>query len=167
MPYHWTDPAPDGKLAELRLWPHRSLPPEGFAWFIAITFGLFMLPLFSLLGTAVLWGLLPFLMGAIWLIWYFLQRSYRDGALTEELSIWPERMALERDNPRGSRQSWEANPYWVRVEIHAKGGPVEHYLTLSGAGREVEIGAFLSPEERQALHGELWSKLGEIKREAK
>jgi uncharacterized membrane protein len=39
--------------------------------------------------------------------------------------------------------------------MHEAGGPVEHYLTLKGAGREVEIGAFLSEDERKALHGEL------------
>jgi len=46
---------------------------------------------------------------------------------------------------------WEANPYWVRVALHAKGGPVPNYLTLSGGGREVELGAFLSPPERVEL----------------
>jgi uncharacterized membrane protein len=39
--------------------------------------------------------------------------------------------------------------------MHPKGGPVEHYVTLKGAGREVEIGAFLSVDERKALFGEL------------
>jgi uncharacterized membrane protein len=34
-------------------------------------------------------------------------------------------------------------------------GPVENYLTLRGAGREVEIGRFLTPEERVSLHEEL------------
>ena len=32
---------------------------------------------------------------------------------------------------------------------------VEKYLTLEGNGREIELGAFLSPGEREALHGEL------------
>jgi uncharacterized membrane protein len=36
---------------------------------------------------------------------------------------------------------------------------VPQYLTLSGNGREVEIGAFLSEEERLALYPELTAAL--------
>lgn len=142
-------------LARLSLWPHRSLPRRGFALFIVLTFGMLLIPLIAVLGTVVLWGLLPFLMGALALVWWALERSYRDGALREELTVWSDRVELVRSNPRGPSQSWEANPYWVRVEIHKSGGPVENYVTLSGSGREVEIGAFLSPEERIGLYDDL------------
>jgi uncharacterized membrane protein len=50
--------------------------------------------------------------------------------------------------------------------MHGKRGPVENYLTLSGSDRTVEIGAFLSPEERVALHGELQSAFARARREA-
>ena len=56
---------------------------------------------------------------------------------------------------RGAPRHWEANPYWTEVRIYPEGGPVPQYLTLKGAGREVEIGAFLSPEEREALYPEI------------
>jgi uncharacterized membrane protein len=36
---------------------------------------------------------------------------------------------------------------------------VPYYVTLNGNGRRVEIGAFLSEDERRALHGELASEL--------
>ena len=39
--------------------------------------------------------------------------------------------------------------------MHKTGGPVPNYVTLSGKGREVEIGAFLSEDERVSLFGEL------------
>ena len=66
---------------------------------------------------------------------------------------------LTRHGPGKRLQSWEANPYWVRVTRHVRGGPVPHYLTLSGGPREVEIGAFLTPEERLQLEGELRAHL--------
>ena len=155
MPYQWTrhaegdDDAPRWRLV---LWPHRSLPPQGFAAFIAITCLLLLVPLVSVLGTPVLWALLPFLAGAVALTWYFLRRSYADAALREDLALWPHRIELVRRDPGGGRRSWQADPHWVRVSIHADGGPVENYVTLRGAGREVEIGAFLSPEERAELY---------------
>ena len=48
--------------------------------------------------------------------------------------------------------------------MHEKGGPVPHYVTLSGKGREVEIGAFLSEDERKALYGELSDALRQATR---
>lgn len=159
MPYRWSDTPDDGTLWRLSLWPHRSLPPQGFVIFIGITCALLLLPLIAVLGSPVLWGLLPFLAGTVWLVWYFLQRSYADAALREDLTLSVDRLDLVRHNPRAPDQSWMANPYWVRVEILAKGGPVANYITLTGAGRSVELGAFLSPDERLALHADLTDRL--------
>jgi uncharacterized membrane protein len=139
----------------LSLWPHRSLPRRGFAAFVLATFTLITVPLYPLLGTAVLWGLLPFLLLAVAGMWWALEHSYRSARLSEVLTIAPEEVHLVRTNPRGDVQEWACNRYWAQVNMHDTGGPVAHYLTLKGAGREVEIGAFLSEEERMALYGEL------------
>ncbi len=173
MPLEWEDlskGAPDNTGAfshragdpprrRLTLWPHRSLPRKGFAAFILATYAMFMLPLMAFLGTAALWGMLPFLLGTIALTWAFLQRSYTDGRLREELTLWNDHAELIRQDPRGARQSWGANPHWVKVEMHAHSGPVENYVTLRGGGRTVEIGAFLSPGERERLYHDLLREL--------
>lgn len=126
---------------------------------MTITFLMALLPLMAVLGSAALWGLLPFGMGALALTWALIRRNIADGALSEVLTIWPERVALERCEPRGVVRSWEANPYWVTPALHETGGPVDAYVTLKGGGREVEIGAFLSPDERRALYAELTRRL--------
>ena len=135
----------------LRLTPNRSLSAEGFVLFIALTCGLIAIPLISVLGTPVLWGVLPFFVLAVGGLWVAIARSNADGRLCEELTLWSDRIAIVRVNPRGPRQEWAANPHWVRVSLHPRGGPVENYLTLRGGGREVELGAFLSPWERADL----------------
>lgn len=140
---------------ELRLWPHRSLDERGFAVFIGATFALSLVPLTAVLGTVVLWVLLPFLMAALAMVWIALRTSAAQARLTETLTLEPGRVALERREPRGRVRRWEANPHWVRVTLHREGGPVENYVTLTGGGREVEIGAFLSPDERVRLRDEL------------
>lgn len=162
MPYQWT-PAPDTTTASLRLWPYRSLPKTGFVWFIGATSALLTLPLISQLGTAGLWVLLPFLLAAISGIWVALQHSYRTGAVTEELTLTRDLITLHRHTPRRPAQSWQANPHWVRPALHPTGGPVPHYLTLSGNGREVELGAFLTPAERQELHDLLLKSLTDLR----
>lgn len=147
---------------QLLLWPNRSLPARGFAGFIGLTCALIALPLLAVLGTPVLWGLLPFFVLTVGGLWIALRRNYADGRLTEEFTLWSDRVTLVRTDPRGRRQDWEANPYWVRVALRESGGPVENYLTLKGGGREVEIGAFLSPDERRALRDRLEQALRRV-----
>ena len=164
MPYRWFDDSHDeGRVRRLDLWPHRSLPRRGFAAFILGTFTLITIPLYPLLGTVFLWGILPFLLLAVAGVWWGLERSYHTAKLHEELSIGPEILRLVRTNPDGQVQEWTCNSYWARANMHPNGGPVEHYVTLSGKGREVEIGAFLSEDERKALYGELIDALGQVR----
>lgn len=135
----------------LRLTPYKSLTPEGFVWFIAVTATLICLPLLGIIGTSVFWALLPFIVVAVWGIWTALRRSWRDMELQETVMIWDDLIRVERTEPKRAPRDWEANPYWVRLILHTKGGPVPNYLTLQGGPREVELGAFLTPLERVEL----------------
>lgn len=132
--------------------PHKSLTPGGFVWFIGATAALLALPLLTAFGSPVLWGLLPFVGGAIWAIWWGLKRSWRDMDLHEELLLWDDHVRLTHVAPRKADQVWDANPYWVQVRLTPQGGRVPDYVTLKGEGREVEIGAFLAAEERVELY---------------
>lgn len=157
MPYEWTEKSND--QAELHLWPYRSLPRRGMVWFLGLTAAFLALPAVALIGSPVLWGLLPFLLGAVWAIWAALNRSFRDSEIVEILRLSKSQAHLTRHGPRGRQQEWQANPHWVQVILHPTGGPVPNYLTLRGAGREVELGAFLTEAERIALDRELRAAL--------
>ena len=160
MPYTWTDTK--DKATELKLWPHRSLPAHGFAATILGIFTLSTIPLYGLIGTVLLWGVLPFMLLALAAMWYALRRNDRDLQIVETLRLTPGNLHLTRHNHKGAPQEWRCNPYWTQVNLHPKGGPVPHYVTLSGAGREVEIGAFLSEDERKSLYAELSDKVRRI-----
>lgn len=157
MPYEWLPPENDTQ--RLHLWPYRSLPRRGMVWFIGGTAGLLMVPLLAVIGSPVLWGLLPFLLLALGAVWWALEKSYRDAEIIEDLTLTPDEVRLVRHGPRGQRQDWQAKAHWVRVERHETGGPVTHYLTLRGGPREVELGAFLTEKERLALEWELRQRL--------
>jgi len=150
MPYTWTD-----DQTELHLWPHQSLSPRGFVIVIGVTAALISLPLFSVLGTFVFYGLLPFLALAVAALWFALGRSRRNAQVIEVLTLDATDAHLTRREPDGRHHEWRCNRYWARPELHETGGPVPAYVTLSGGGREVEIGAFLSEEERRALYDDL------------
>jgi len=161
MPYEWLPSTADQQ--RLHLWPYRSLPRRGMVWFIGGTAALIAVPLIGVLGTPVLWALLPFLLATIAAIWWALERSFRDGEIVEDLTLTPDQITLTRHGPRGKRQDWQANPHWVRLTLHATGGPVPQYLTMKGEGREVEIGAFLTEEERRRLCAEITDHLRKAK----
>ncbi len=157
MPYTWTESA--GHETQLQLWPHNSLPPRGFAAVILGIFTLSLVPLGILVGSVMLWGILPFMLVALGGTWWALQHNYRSRCILEVLTLSDTHAHLVRHNPRGDIQEWDCNRYWAVPEIHEDGGPVPCYLTLKGAGRQVEIGAFLSEEERRALYDDLVRRL--------
>lgn len=158
MPYQWTTP-PDAAAQTLRLWPHESLPARGMAAFVLATFAMICIPMLTLLGSPMLWGLLPFTLGAVWAMYYALQRNHRALQIVEELTLDETHAHLRRVDPDGKAREWDCERYWTRVTKYDSKGPVPHYVTLRGKGREVEIGAFLSEEERIALYGDLQSAL--------
>ena len=154
MPYEWTTP-PRANPQQMRLWPHQSLPARGFAAFMLATFTLAMIPLFAMLGTALLWGLLPFVLLALGAVYWALQHNHRARQIAEVLTLDDTTARLVHTTAKGEVKDWNCNRYWTRVKKYDDDGPVPHYVTLRGEGREVEIGAFLSEEERIALYDDL------------
>lgn len=159
MPYRWTT-KPNAQMQELHLWPHNSLPQKGMAAFVLATFTLILIPALPLLGSVVLWWLLPFVLGAVWAMYYALRRNRRARQIIEVLTLDADETHLTRTDANGAVQEWDCNRYWTQVLKYDDKGPVPHYVTLKGKGREVEIGAFLSEEERIALYDELLRALG-------
>lgn len=153
----------DAPLYRVTLWPHRSLSGRGFVGVMAFAGAMLSLPLVAIGMVEAAFGLAPFLAGALGALGYAIHRSNRDGRLTEELRLWPDLIAVERREPRGRVLRWQANPYWVSVKLHPDGRP-ENYLTLKGSGREIELGAFLSPEERVELADELEDALAKARK---
>lgn len=155
MPYDWTTSDPEGTTRELHVWPHQSLPPKGMGVVVLGAYLLITVPMYGILGSVAFWGVLPFALLAVGGIWFALNRSYHDRRVIEVLTLTPEMAHLVRQNPNGQRQEWDCNRYWAAPVMHKQGGPMPNYLTLKGGGREVELGAFLSEDERLALYDEL------------
>jgi uncharacterized membrane protein len=141
-----TDPYARGDppILALTLWPNRSLTARSAGWTLGLVAVGLALPLLPLGGTTVGWGLLPFLVAALVGLYWAIRRNVLDGRLTEELRLWPDLITVVRREPSGATLRWHANPFWVRLRL-LDGERVEKYLTIEGNGREIELGAFLSP----------------------
>ena len=130
------------------------MTPKGFTWFIGTTAAMLSLPLFAVLGSAVAWVLMVFFLATLAATWRAITANQKARSAQERLRVSETRIDLEHQPARGPALHWNANPHWVTVNLR-NDGPVENYLTLRGGGREVELGAFLTPEERKSLYEEL------------
>lgn len=153
----------DPPVWAVTLWPHRSLSRRGFRWLMVLSAAAFALPLAALSATPAALALAPYAGVAFFALWGFMKLSYRSGRVTEELRLWPDAIAVERREPWGRVRRWAANPYWVDIEL-TETRTVKHYLTLRGAGRRIELGAFLTSEERKALADELRTRIAALNR---
>ena len=152
----------DEPLFEITLWPYRSLSNKGFVTTILILCMGFMVPLTAFFGTAIFWAVLVPIVLAVWGLWTAIQRTNTDATLTESLKIWPDLIAVYRKNPRSEDQFWHAHPSFVQINMR-ENREVENYITLSGGNREIELGAFLTPEERLDLFQTLDRELHKAK----
>jgi uncharacterized membrane protein len=155
MPYRWTHEDGEDRLT---LWPHQSMTAEGFAVFIGATAAMLTLPLLAVLGTPIVWVLMAFFALPLWGVWRAIMSNRRARRIEEEMTLAPGEVRLVHRPADGAEKTWAANSHWVVVHLR-RDGPVENYLTLTGGTREVELGAFLTPEERLALKDDLERRL--------
>ncbi len=156
MPYRWSETP---QQSTLQLWAHQSMSPSGFVWFIGSTAIMATFPLLAVLGTPVAWILMACFLAAVAAVWRAISANQKARNINEVLRLNDMRLQLRHQTGDGNAKSWEAEPYWVKVSLRDD-GPVENYLTLRSAGREVELGAFLTPDERQVLFEDLSRRLG-------
>ncbi len=148
---------PRAALFNAVLTPNRSLPRAGFwaviAAVVIVSTGLGVF--FALQGA---WPVFGFFGLDIALLYLAFRWNYRAARLTEIVQLQPDALLLRRVTARGKQAEWRFNPYWVRVELDEPLEP-QSRLCLASHGDRVELGAFLSPEERLEVANALKSAL--------
>ena len=134
-------------LLSLIIWPHRSCNKKTFRLILIIIGFILIAPTFLFLNIGFALSILPFSLLSIFLLFFVGNKNFNDALLIEKLKIYPKKIILERKEANNDIKKWHSNPYWTKVNIY-NNGPVESYLTLKGNGKEVELGSFLTPEER-------------------
>ena len=149
-------------LLNMTLWPNRSLNKKTFIVLMFVTFGAMMIPIIPFLGTKTVLVVLPFSIITILLLFFSFMLNYQDGKLYESIKIWPGLIEVKRYERDGTSKEWRANPYWTKVNLYEENEKIQNYLTLSGSGREVEVGAFLAPTERLEIKKKIESIFAQI-----
>jgi len=151
-------PAPQEERAfRAILHPHRSLGPRGFlVLMLAIGSVSFVTGMVFLAMGA--WPVFGFFGLDVALVYIAFKLNYRSGRLYETVELTPEALTVTRVHPSGKRESFDFNPYWVRVFV-AEGPQGRTDLRLATHGNEFSFGRFLTDDERRdfsnALSGAL------------
>ena len=146
------------------LTPHRSLSPHGFlVLMLAIGSVSFGTGIVFLLSGA--WPVLAFCGLDVALIYIAFKLNYRAARLHETVELTPRALVIKRMYPSGEEESWQFNPYWVRLVVEPGDDADRAELKLRSHGRELVFGRFLSEEEKvdfaHALSGALLAARGE------
>ena len=129
--------------------PHRSLPPRGLIWIMAILVGFCCCSSigFVLAGA---WPVTGFFGLDIALLYLAFRISYRRARASETLRLTQAAFDVERQSARGKKRRWRFEPAWLRVTLEEEEGG-HGRLRLGSHGRSVTVGAFLTAEERRDL----------------
>ena len=133
--------------------PRRSLNMFGFrllmgALIVAnVSFAVLMLALGA-------WPVLGFMGLDVLAVYVAFRFSYAQSAALERITIADQSLIVARVDPRGRKREWRCPSYWASVtyddDTDSRG-----VLKVRSHGREIEVGAFLHPDERAALAREL------------
>lgn len=141
------------------MYPHRSLGPAGFNWVMGIMAGmaLVLAVLFWSLGA---WPIAAFLAVDVVIVWIAFRINFDRARERERVRLTEHSLIVEKSGPGQRTRRWAFSPGHISVNLRDAG---EHHcaLHLNGAEHSMEIGAFLSPKEREEAAAMLKAALAE------
>jgi uncharacterized membrane protein len=139
-------PLPAAPRFDAILYPHRSLPPLGFAILMGavVAVSAAVGAGFFLIGA---WPVTGFFGLDVLLLWLAFRWNYRQGRRAELIRLDQQGLTVRRIEPSGRHREWRFEPYWVRVTMDDPPRS-DSQLTVGSHAQHLVIGAFLTPEER-------------------
>ena len=142
--------------------PNPPLPPVACLCLLAavaavnVTIAL----LFVLRGA---WPVTPFMGADVALLAWAFFSSSKAAKTREELELSRSELRVDFYPPRGDPKRVGLNPYWVKVELNE---PLwgQRAITLASHGKRLQIGSFLSPDDRASFAKALTRALGMARR---
>ena len=149
----------ESSFLRIRLFPNRSLDTYGTKVVSGIIACGFLLPIIPFIGSPIGITLTIFSGLTFYLFLALLQKSFQEGNTFEEILISRHKIIVVHKEKNEEHKTWEGNPYWTRVNVDVNNRKLKNYLTLAGKGKHIELGAFLSPDERIELRDKIQNAL--------
>jgi len=132
------------------LTPYRSLSRNGFIVLMSIigVSSFISGMLFLAIGA---WPVMVALAIDVLAIWLAFKLNYRSARRYEEISVWRDEVLVRKVSPSGKATEFSFNPFWTKfmVDRHEEFGVLA--MKLREAGRELELGSFLNPDDRRSF----------------
>jgi uncharacterized membrane protein len=145
------------------LTPHRSLGPKGFKTLMVlacVVSVLVSIPFF-VLGA---WPVVGFFGLDIILLYVAFRASYRSARATEEIVLTHLELLVRKVSHWGSGREWRFNPAWVRLHRETdEDYGLTRLAVVHGRG-SLDVGGFLSPDERARFADAFARALAEARR---
>jgi uncharacterized membrane protein len=143
--------------------PHRSLGSAGFMVLI-VAFGVvsFIAGIAFLLMGA--WPVVGFFGLDVLLLYGAFRLNYRHALAYEEVTVTSSKLTVRKVSHRGRVREWALNPLWVRLERIVQEEFGIERLILVSRGRQLIVGSFLGPAEKESFAKALGNAIGEAKR---
>ena len=140
----------DEPFFEARLTPHRSLGRTGFAILMgALLFGWMVTGAIFLAHGA--WPVFGFFGLDVVAVYIAFRVNYRAARAREEVSVSRTSLDIRKTAPSGKSEAHRFNPFWARFSVsrHAEIGITR--MIVEGQGKQVPIGGFLNPDDRESF----------------
>jgi uncharacterized membrane protein len=142
--------AADETLFRALLTPHRSLGPKGFAILMGVLIALWLSMGIAFLSLGA-WPVFGFFGLDVVAIYLAFRWNYRAARAREELTMSRTSLDIRKVAPSGRAEAHRFNPFWTRfsVDRHELIGITG--MAVEGEGRQVPIGGFLNPDDRESF----------------
>ena len=156
-------PAEEAPIFAATLTPHRSLSRHGFVA-LMLLIGVLALSSGVLFLAVGAWPVLAFLVLDILIIWLAFQVNYHAGRQYEDVTVTPDDLTIRRVSPWGRVTVERFHPVWTRLKTAYD--PVDEQvlaIKLESMGRQVAVGSFLNPDDKETFANALGDALKQAK----
>jgi uncharacterized membrane protein len=145
-----------------RLSPYRSLSPAGFNLLMMaiVALSFFAGLAFWLMGA---WPVVGFMGLDIVLIQFAFRMNYRQARAFEEVEVTRSALTVRKVSAAGRSREFGFNPYWARLVVDRQPDRLISRLSIASHGKELDIGKFLAPNERESFAAAFSAALAEAR----